>query len=142
MTEIIKETITTRENQSNPVVTSLVENDGDSSNPILTTQVKTGASNRETIEYVIYFVFGFLEVLLAFRLVLKLMGASLASGFVRFIYSITGIFALPFQGMFRQAYASGSVFEPSVIVAILVYILLAWGIVKILRISSGEKQES
>lgn len=131
MSEIIKETIITPS-----------ENDGDSGNPILTTQVKTGASNRETIEYAIYFLFGFLEVLLAFRLLLKLTGANTVSGFVRFIYGITGIFVLPFQGIFRQASASGSVFEPSTIVAIFVYILLAWGIVKLIRISSGEKQES
>ncbi|HCU55072.1 MAG: hypothetical protein UT14_C0043G0008 [Candidatus Shapirobacteria bacterium GW2011_GWE1_38_92] len=131
MTEIIKETITTP-----------VENDKDSGNPILTTQVKTGASNRETIEYAIYFLFGFLEILLGIRLLLKLTGANVASGFVRFIYGITGIFVLPFQGIFRQAYVSGSVFEPSTLVAIFVYMLLAWGIVKLIRISSGEKQES
>ncbi|KKQ30082.1 MAG: hypothetical protein US68_C0012G0021 [Candidatus Shapirobacteria bacterium GW2011_GWE1_38_10] len=146
MTEIIKETITTKENQSNPVVTTPVENDGDSGNPILTTQVKTGASNRETIEYGIYFLFGFLEVLLAFRLLLKLTGASLSSAFVRFIYGVTGIFILPFEGIFRKGYAQGaettSVLEPSTLVAIIVYIILAWGIVKLLHISSGEKQSS
>lgn len=142
MTEIIKETIRTKENQSNPVISTPVENDGDSGNPILTTQVKAGASNRETIEYAIYFIFGFLEILLAIRLLLKLAGANTVSGFVRFIYGITGIFVLPFQGIFRQAYASGSILEPSTIVAIFVYMLIAWGIVKLVRISSGEKQES
>lgn len=142
MTEIIKETITTKQNQSNPVLTTPVENDKDSGNPILTTQVKAGASNRETIEYVIYFIFGFLEILLAIRLLLKLTGANIVSGFVRFIYGITGIFILPFQGIFRQAYASSSILEPATIVAIFVYMLLAWGIVKLVRISSGEKQES
>lgn len=142
MTEIIKETITTKENQSNPVITTPIENDGDSGNPILTTQVKAGASDRETIEYGIYFIFGFLEILLAIRLLLKLAGANVVSGFVRFIYGITGIFVLPFQGIFRQASASSSVLEPSTIVAIFVYMLIAWGIVKLVRISSGEKQES
>jgi hypothetical protein len=142
MTEIIKETITTKENQTNPVTTAPTENDGDSGNPILTTQVKTGASNRETIEYAIYFLFGFLEILLAIRLLLKLAGANVASGFVSFIYGITGILVLPFRGIFGQAYASGSVFEPATIVAIFVYMLIAWGIVKLIHISSGEKQES
>jgi hypothetical protein len=131
MTEIIKETIITP-----------VENDGNSGNPILTTQVKTGASKRETIEYAIYFLFGFLEILLAIRLLLKLTGANVASGFVSFIYGITGILVLPFRGIFGQAYASGSIFEPATIVAIFVYMLIAWGIVKLIHISSGEKQES
>jgi hypothetical protein len=109
--------------------------------PIVTTPVRAGATNKETIEYLVYFFFGLLEVFLAFRLILKLTGANVASGFVRFIYGITGIFILPFQGIFRQAYASTSVLEPSTMVAIFVYILLAWGIVKLIRISSGEKQE-
>jgi hypothetical protein len=109
---------------------------------VVSTPVRVGATNKETTEYLIYFFFGLVEVLLAIRLVLQLTGASTLSGFVRLVYGITGIFVLPFQGIFRQASASGSVLEPSTIVAILVYILLAWGIVKLLRISSGEQQES
>lgn len=128
MTQIINTTPTT--------------NNGDSGNPVLTTQVKTGASNRETIEYTVYFIFGFLEILLAIRLLLRLAGASVASSFVGFVYAITGVFVLPFQGIFQQAYAPGSVFEPSTIVAIFVYMLLAWGIVRLVHISSGEKQAS
>ncbi|MFZ2152553.1 MAG: YggT family protein [Microgenomates group bacterium] len=109
---------------------------------IITTPVRSGATNNETGEYLIYFFFGLLESLLAFRLLLKLAGASVSSGFVRFIYGITGIFTLPFQGMFRQASVSTSVFEPATLVAIFVYILIAWGIVRLIRISSGEQQES
>ena len=111
-----------------------------------TTPVKVEATNTQTAEYLIYFFFGILEILLAFRLLLKLAGASLSSAFVRGIYAISGIFILPFEGIFRRGFAQGvettSVLEPSTIVAILVYILLAWGIVKLVRISSGEKQES
>ena len=132
MTEITKEVITTNENSNK--------------RPIVATPVKFEASNKETIEYLIYFFFGFIEILLAFRLVLKLTGASVASTFVRFIYGLTGIFTLPFEGIFRRGYSQGaettSVLEPAVIVAIIVYIILAWGIVKLLRISSGEKQEN
>lgn len=149
MTKIIKETITTGGNKSNsvtePPVVAPVITDGDSSEPILTTQVKTGASNREMIEYMIYFFFGLLEVLLGFRLFLKLTGASTVSSFVGIIYGITGLFVLPFEGIFRRGYASSteitSVLEPSVIVAMIVYMILAWGLVKLIRISSGEKQE-
>jgi hypothetical protein len=138
MTEIIKKTIVT-----SPSVTTPVVSDGDSGNPVLTTQVKTGASNRETTEYVIYYIFGFLEILLGFRLVLKIVGASLSSGFVRGIYAIAGILTLPFEGIFRRGYSTtsqtSSVFEPATLVAMIVYPLLAWGIVKLIKISSGEK---
>jgi len=139
MTEIIKKTITTRPSVASPVVS-----DGDSGNPVLTTQIKTGASNRETTEYVIYYIFGFLEILLGFRLVLKIIGASSSSGFVRGIYAIAGILTLPFEGIFRRGFSTTSqttsIFEPATLVAIIVYPLLAWGIVKLIKISSGEKQ--
>lgn len=118
----------------------------DNNQTIVNPPVIDKATNSQKIEYVIYFFFGALEILLAFRLVLKLMGASLASGFVRFIYTITGIFVMPFNGIFSKGYTQGlettSVLEPASLVAIIVYIIIAWGIVKLVRISSGEQQES
>ena len=92
----------------------------------------------------IYFFFGALDILLAFRLVLKVAGASTNSAFVAGIYGLSGIFTWPFEGIFRRGFTQGiettSVLEPSTIVAILVYAILAWGIVKLIRISSGEQQ--
>ena len=118
---------------------------GNSGNPVVKSPVITKATGSQTYEYVVYFFFGALEVLLAFRLILKLAGASLASGFVRLIYGLTGIFILPFNGIFNKGYPQGvetaSVFEPAAIVAIVVYFILAWGIVKLIHIFSGEQQE-
>ncbi len=107
-------------------------------------ETKLGASNSQTTEYLVYYFFGALEILLAFRLILKLAGASLASGFVKMIYGVTGVFVWPFEGIFRRAVSQGiettSVLEPATIVALAVYAIVAWGIVKLVRISSGEKQ--
>ena len=107
-------------------------------------ETKVGASNTQTAEYLIYYVLGALEILLAFRLIFKLVGASVASGFVRSIYGLTNIFVWPFEGIFRRAVSRGvettSVLEPSTLVALAVYAIVAWGIVKLVRISSGEKQ--
>ena len=131
MTEIVQESVTT-------------QNEGPKE--AVTTETKRVASSSQTVEYLIYFLFGALEVLLAFRLVLKLMGASMASGFVDLIYGLSGIFILPFEGIFRRAVTQGletaSVLEPSTLVAMIVYAVLAWGIVKLVRIFSGEKQVS
>lgn len=131
MAEIIKETITTESPKQASVVTTPVEPD---------------ATNSQTVEYLIYFFFGALEILLTFRLVLKLLGASISSAFVNFIYGLTGLFILPFNGIFRRGYSQGlettSVLEPATLVAIIVYIILAWGIVKLVRISSGKQQET
>ena len=129
MAQFTKETITTQSN-STPVVNNSTSRDT--------------ATGSQTIEYLIYFLFGVLEILLAFRLILKLTGASLASSFVGLIYGLTGIFILPFEGIFRRWFNQGlettSVLEPSTIVAIIVYAVLAWGIVKMIRIFSGERQ--
>ncbi len=136
MAEISKETITTQGNNINPVVNTTTKN----------TSVKSTATSSQTVEYLVYFFFGALEMLLVFRLILKVTGANIASAFVGLIYGLTGIFILPFEGIFHRGFSqgieTGSVFEPSTLVAIIVYAVLAWGIVKLLSILSGEKQVS
>jgi hypothetical protein len=105
-----------------------------------------GATNYLTGERLAYFLFGALEILLVFRFVLKLAGASPANAFMGLIYGLSGIFVSPFAGIFHRGYAQGvettSVFEPSTLIAILVYAVVAWGIVKLVRILSGEKRVS
>jgi hypothetical protein len=131
MTEIVKETVTT---------------EGNVSEANMVTPIKIAATNSQTLEYLIYFFFGALEILLAFRLVLKITGASMMSAFVSLIYGLTGIFILPFEGIFRRGFAQGveqtSIFEPATLVAIIVYIVLAWGLVKLTRILSGEQDQT
>ena len=97
-----------------------------------------------TAKRVVYYVLGTLEVLLAFRLMFKLLGANPGSGFVSFIYSITEIFLGPFNAIFRSASTEGietkAVLEPSTIIAMIVYAVLAWGIVKLIIIMRKHKK--
>jgi glucan phosphoethanolaminetransferase (alkaline phosphatase superfamily) len=106
---------------------------------------KDKATGSQTVAYVVYFIFGVLDILLAFRLVLRLLGASTGSSFVSAIYNISVVFIVPFEGIFHVATTQGiettSVFEPATLVAIIVYGILAWGIVKLITIFSGEKEE-
>ena len=108
------------------------------------TPIKVAATNTQTAGRFIYFLFGVLEVLLVFRLIFKLAGASLGSAFVSLIYSLSGIFIVPFSGIFRTATASGvettAILEPATLVAIIVYAVLAWGLVALIRVLSGEQQ--
>lgn len=119
---------------------------GNSGTPVIKSPVITKATGSQIYEYLIYYFLGAVEILLAFRLILKLAGANTYSGFVSLIYVLSGILVMPFQGIFRSAYAPGavttSIFEPSTLVALLVYAVIAWGIVKLVRIFSGEQQES
>ena len=121
MAAIVKETVTTDNNS----VTRAISEKEDSVN----------TSIRLT-----YFLFGILEALLVLRFVFRITGANPASVFVSFIYSITQVFVWPFEGIFRRATAPGvetrSVFEPSVLIALIVYAAIAWGIAQLILIMS------
>jgi hypothetical protein len=84
---------------------------------------------------VVWYVLGVLEILLAFRFVLKLLAANPNAGFTNFIYKITYIFAAPFLNVFRITKVEGNIFEWTTILAMLVYWLIAWGIIKIFLMS-------
>lgn len=84
---------------------------------------------------IVWYVLGLLEALLAFRFALKLLGANPDAGFTYFIYSITHIFAAPFLSVFRRTQVGGSVFEWTTLLAIFVYWLLAYGIIKLFLMS-------
>lgn len=106
-----------------------------------TREIKTERSSdaKTTAQNVVLFILGLIEVLLAIRFLLKLLGANLASGFVDFIYSVTNVLTAPFDNIFNVtrsvAGQTQSVFEPSIIVAALVYAAIAYGIVKLLNIN-------
>src|SRR5688572_15487691 len=81
----------------------------------------------------VWYILGIIEILLAFRFALKLLGANPVAGFTNFIYSITYIFATPFLSVFRTSrITEGSVFEWTTILAMFVYWIIAFGIVKLL----------
>ena len=90
------------------------------------------------VQNTIYLLFGILGGLLGIRFVLELLGANLAAGFAQFIYGVTGPFIAPFVGLFGQPRFEGSVFEFNSLVAILVYALIAWVLVKIVGLVLGE----
>src|SRR4030042_4262641 len=81
---------------------------------------------------VVWYLLGLIEILLAFRFVLKLLGANPAAGFSSFIYGVTYIFAAPFLSVFRITKVAGSIFEWTTLLAMFVYWVLAFGIIKLL----------
>lgn len=83
---------------------------------------------------IIWYILGVIEVLLGFRFLLKLLGANPFSGFVDFIYTISDPFALPFAGMLRVTATAEAVLEWSTLVAMVVYAIVAYGIVALLQL--------
>jgi len=80
---------------------------------------------------IVWYILGLLEALLAFRFVLKLLGANPNAGFTSFIYGISGPFAAPFLNVFKISKVEGNIFEWTTLLAMLVYWLIAVGITKL-----------
>ena len=93
------------------------------------------------INQIIWYILGFVEVLLAFRIVLKALGANPSSGFTSFIYSITGPFALPFRGIIVESIDGSSLLEWSSVFAVVVYLVIAGGLVYLLDLVNPVSQE-
>lgn len=83
---------------------------------------------------VVWYILGIIEVVLAFRIVLKLLGANAFSGFASFIYAISGPFALPFAGILKTTVSASSVFEWSTLIAMVVYFIISYGIVALFQL--------
>jgi len=103
-------------------------------------QKTTTVSKTIVAQQVIYYIGGTIVALLALRLVFQLLGASQASGFVDFIYSLTSIFVAPFIGIFGEPSFGVSHFETSALVAIVIYGLLTIGIAKLFTLGRPQDE--
>lgn len=104
-----------------------------------TTRLESRTDARTAAVNLVWYVYGVMAFLLAMRLILKLFGANSSSGFVSFIYSLSGILSAPFDNVFgvtkTVSGSTQSVFEPSILVAIAVYALVAWGLSRLLTLN-------
>ena len=94
--------------------------------------VKT--ENKESgivaLNRVIDVLFGLVEIVLAFRLVFKMLGANPGNGFVNAIYAVTEPLTGLFEGIFDNIGLGGQdperVFEPGTLIAMIVIAIIAW----------------
>jgi uncharacterized protein YggT (Ycf19 family) len=97
--------------------------------------VEARRSTADWLAGLISMVFGLIAILIAIRVVLKLLAANTASGFTQFIYNISGPFVAPFHGIFGTPSAdNGAVLEVSSILAIAIYLLVGWLIMRLLQL--------
>ena len=82
---------------------------------------------------------GVVVAILGLRFVLELLGANPDAGFTHFIYNLSRPFMAPFTAVLGTAHVNGSgVFEWSVLLAVVVYALIAWGIIALTNaVSAG-----
>jgi hypothetical protein len=93
---------------------------------------RTGGSYRAI--QAVWWLVGFVDVLIAIRFFLKLFGANTTAAFVRFMYDVTWPLVAPFHGIFNTTQEGRSVLEPESLVAMAIYALIGWGIVSLIRL--------
>jgi len=113
----------------------------------MTKQTETRNANPEnyTAQRFVVAIFSVIEIILAFRLVFKLMGANPTSGFVQGIYSVTQFIVGIFEGIFSRVTTTGAetkaVFEPATLIAMVVIALIAWVVLKLMPPRVGTRVE-
>ena len=86
------------------------------------------------ISGIIWLLFGVLDALIVLRVVLKFIAANPTNDFSSFIYNLTNIFLSPFNTLIANPVIGNGVFEISSLIALVVYTLLAWLIVRLFRL--------
>ncbi len=84
---------------------------------------------------IVWYVLSLLEVLLAFRFILKLTAANPEAGFSSFIYALTWPLAAPFLAVFPRTIVEGSIFEWTTLLAMVVYWMIALAIIHLFLLS-------
>jgi YggT family protein len=87
----------------------------------------------------IYLLFGLIEALLVIRFVLKALAANAEAGFAQLIYGVTGPLVAPFMGLFGTPQAAGgATLELHTLIAVVIYALVAWLLVRGAGLMFGE----
>jgi hypothetical protein len=81
---------------------------------------------------IIWYIFYIIQLILLFRLLLRLIGASTAAPFTRFVYDISQPFVAPFQSIVSGWRFEGGVLDWNILIAMLVYWIIAWIIVELI----------
>jgi hypothetical protein len=77
---------------------------------------------------------GIIDVIIAARFLGKLFGASAQSAFVNGIYQVSAPLVAPFTGIFGDTGSKTNMFETASLVALVVYAVIGWGLVVLIRI--------
>ena len=87
---------------------------------------------------VVWLIVGLINTILAFDFFFRLANAN-DVGFANFIYSVGGALAAPFDGIFgiSRTVATQSIVRWSDLLAMIVYTLVAYAVVKIVRIAAA-----
>lgn len=95
----------------------------------------TTTSGVVVAQRIVWFLIGVIVVFLTLRVLLLVLAANQGNFFVDFVYAVGGFFAAPFAGIFGSPSYGKFFFDSASVVAIVVYLLLGWGIAKLLTLN-------
>ena len=104
---------------------------------VRTTEHESGQGQRVATfkaTQIIWLLLGLLEASIALRVVFKLIAVNAANPFAKLLYNVTHLFVAPFKSLVGNPASGGMVLEISSIIAMLVYLLIAWGIERIVHV--------
>jgi len=106
------------------------------------TETRSAQADSHPARRIVSVLFSAVEIILGLRLILKLLGANAANSFVEILYGMTGFFVKLFEGIFSRVSineASGAVFEPATLIAMVVIALIALGALKLMTPRTGSR---
>jgi YggT family protein len=98
---------------------------------VRTTQHESGQEQRIATfkaTQLIWLMIGLLETALALRVMFKLIAVNPTNPFAALLYRVTDFFVAPFASLTGAPAFEGMVLEISTIIAMIVYLLIAWAI--------------
>lgn len=84
------------------------------------------------ITQLIWLFLGVLEAFIGLRVLLKLIAANPDNPLAKLVYGFSELFLWPFQGLTVEPSAQGMVLEIPAIIAMFVYALIGWAIVRLI----------
>lgn len=82
----------------------------------------------------IWLLLGLLEAAIALRVLFKLIAVNASNPFAAFLYKVTDLFVAPFASLVGAPKAGGMVLEISSLIAMIVYLFIAWALERIVYV--------
>lgn len=105
---------------------------------------RTELSERQVVlrktTRLIWWTTGVIEFLIGIRVLLRIMAANPGNPFANFIYSLTDLLLWPFMGLTATPASDGVVLEISSVIAMIIYMLLAWIVIEFLWLVMGRER--
>jgi uncharacterized protein YggT (Ycf19 family) len=92
---------------------------------------------------ILYTILLFIETLISFRFIFKLVRANENNKLVSLIYELSGIFVDPFKGIVNGNIELGRfLIDLDAVIALIVYMILAYFVLEVIRVFNGNRSQN